>query len=69
MKMIHNRTQLEALTTPRLLAYKASLMKVPEKANWDGEKFGRGYINKSQSSWQDVLNLVKTVLATRENIS
>lgn len=40
---------MEALTTPRLLAYKRSLMKVVEKPNWDEPT---AQIYKASEEWR-----------------
>ncbi len=61
-----SKEDLEKLTTKRLLAYKNSLMKVPEEPNWDESANQR--ISKISPEWKKQYHLVKSVLATRENV-
>ena len=62
--MFLTKFEMERLTTPRLLAYKAKLMKYRESPNWDDVS----YITKSHPAWQEAYKNVKEVLATREHV-
>jgi len=57
--------QLESLTTPRLLAYKNSLLKCNEGPHWDED--GPGW-DKQCPEWQEHYKLVKEILANRPHI-
>jgi hypothetical protein len=59
------KEQLEKLTTPRLLAYKNKLMRVPESPNWDEPSY---QLNKTDARWQETCAAVKAVLETREHV-
>jgi len=61
------RAQLESLPTPRLLAYKNSLLKVPETADWDNLCAVPGG-GKQHPEWKAQYALVKEILADREHI-
>ena len=60
-----SRQKLESLTTPRLLAYRKSLLKVYED---DGGNYPNECIwHKQTPEWQEHYALVKEILATREH--
>jgi hypothetical protein len=65
-----SREEAEKLSTPRLLAYRSSLYKYPEGPSYD-EQFsgGKDYgLYKSHPAWKNAMEVVKSVLATRENV-
>jgi hypothetical protein len=65
VKKLLTKEQMENLTTARLLAYKNSLMEVPETPNWDEP----GYqLNKTSQEWKDTYYTLKDILATREHV-
>lgn len=64
MKLL-TKEQLEKLTTKRLLAYKAALMVVPEKPNWDEEE---ELLNKTSPEWKATYAMVKGILSEREHV-
>ena len=60
---ILTREQLESLTTPRLLAYRNSLLRVPEDEDWDDPSPRKWH--KQHPEWKTHYALVKEILATR----
>ncbi len=58
-----SKEQMEKLTTKRLLAYKAKLMKTNEQPNEDGTG-----ISKEHPLWKEAYKNIKEVLATREHV-
>lgn len=59
-----SKEELDKLTTKRLLAYKNSLMKVPEEPNLENDD----RMNKTRPEWKKQYHLVKSVLSTREHV-
>ena len=57
-------SQLSKLTTPRLLAYKKTLMTAPETPSYSGEE----YVSKADDSWKLAYDELKAELATREHV-
>jgi hypothetical protein len=66
MKLL-TKSELEKLTTPRLLAYLKSLRKVHDYQDHDSI-FGFRKLTKESKQWQETYNLVKSILTTREHI-
>ena len=72
MKLL-TKDQLDKLNTKRLLAYKNKLLSVRESYCWcdctyekvDGVKC----LNKEHPTWQDIYELVKKILSTREHVA
>ena len=56
-------SDLQKLTTKRLLRYRISLLKCPETPSWDDRR-----ISKSDVNWKKHYALVKSILATREHV-
>ena len=63
---ILQRDQLEKLTTPRLLAYKKSLLSAPDEPNWDESESAR--LSKDSVDYERAHKDVTKVLRTRENV-
>lgn len=64
---ILSRPQMEALTTPRLLAYRTSILRAHEKREWH---YGTSdeFMVKEDASWQELHSNVCEVLSTREHV-
>ena len=72
---ILSKEELEKLTTPRLLAYKTRLLKVRDYNCYCGDpsctvrsEENPDELNKSHPTWQNLFNLVKQILLTREHV-
>lgn len=66
MKKLLTTEAMQLLTTPRLLAYKTSLMQVPETPSWEEDNVDR--LNKTSPAWIETYNALKEILKTRGNI-
>lgn len=62
--------EMEKLTTPRLLAYKESLYKVPEGPSHEETIYGGkdDGMHKKRPEWKAAVAAVKAVLAKREHV-
>jgi len=68
MEFFLSKEKLEKLSTKRLLAYKAKIMKTPDEStdSW-GLAEPNGW-SKEHPEWQRVYADLKAILATREHI-
>jgi hypothetical protein len=60
-----SKKELEALSTQRLLAYKASIMRCTDGPDWDSSS---GQISKSDPRWKAAYGDLKEVLSGREHV-
>ena len=62
--------EMQSLTTPRLLAYKNSLYKVPEGPSYEETMYGGQdhEMHKQRPDWKVAVAAVKAILATREHV-
>lgn len=65
MKILQ-KTELEKLTTPRLLAYLRAWLSVPETQDYDDEDAAR--MTKDNPIWSQQHRLIKSILSTREHV-
>ena len=70
-RMLATREQMQKLNTRRLLAYKNSLMKVPETPDWDykvEENNVPSQLTKASPEWIETYTALKEILSNREHI-
>lgn len=62
--------EMQKLTTPRLLAYKNRLYKVPEGPSYEETMYGGTdhSMHKQRPEWKVAVAAVKAVLAQREHV-
>ena len=63
--MLLTKEAMEKLNTKRLLAYKASLLKVHDLPNWDND----GELSKQSPEWIAAYDACKAILNTREHVA
>jgi hypothetical protein len=66
MKIL-SKSELEKLTTPRLLAYLGSLLKCPE-SNGFNDLYESYELAKNDVEWIEHHQLVKSILKNREHV-
>lgn len=63
---ILSRFEMERLTTPRLIAYRNSLLRCREGHHWDGD--GDGIIAKEDDVWKRCYEVCLDILRKREHV-
>ena len=63
--MLLTKEAMEKLNTKRLLAYKASLLKVHDHPDWEHE----GGFSKESPEWIAAYDACKAILNTREHVA